>query len=308
MVGYFTSPMAYSKLISRWFERRLGLALGLMASGVGIGSAFLPALAVYLIDGHGWRAGYAGMGLLMIAMAPLIALFLRDSPQQMNMTVDGGVLSKPEPVASRHGKGSPLPEKGMSPKEALTGSTFWLLILAFTLISFGFAAMIVPMAALLSLHGLTSAQIAFALGAMGVTNFVSRFVFGWLLDYFDPIYLAVLVWTPAAFCILLLAEVQAPWILMLIPIVIGIGLGAEIDLLAYLTRRYFGLRSMGLLYSILFSAFILSGAWGTVVISHFLDMNASRTVAQGLFVVIIAGCLTLLWIRRIAPYPDWASE
>src|SRR5262249_6652538 len=64
VVGIGTTPVPYSKVISQWFDRKRGLALGLAAVGGSAGSFVMPPLAQALITSMGWRSAYVVLGLL----------------------------------------------------------------------------------------------------------------------------------------------------------------------------------------------------------------------------------------------------
>src|SRR5438874_643657 len=79
LIGSSTSPVPYGVVVSRWFNRRRGLALGFMMLGVGTGGIMAPLLAQRLIATFGWRNAYAifGLGMLLVPL-PLITKFLED--------------------------------------------------------------------------------------------------------------------------------------------------------------------------------------------------------------------------------------
>jgi MFS family permease len=70
---------------------------------------------------------------------------------------------------------------------------------------------------------------------------------------------------------------------------IGLSIGAEIDLLAYLATRYFGLQSFGLAFGLLFSAFLIGSATGPVAYGAGFDTTGSYTVV----LYICAGMLLI---------------
>src|SRR5262249_36394031 len=81
LVGGVQSPIPYAAVIAQWFDRQLGLALGIGTAGVGLGVALVPQVAALLIDTVGWRLAYVGLavGVLLVAFPP-VALFLREPP------------------------------------------------------------------------------------------------------------------------------------------------------------------------------------------------------------------------------------
>ena len=104
---------AYSKVISRWFDQKRGLALGLAMAGIGVGGFLTPPLAQALITTVGWRQAYVVLGLLVIGITmPVVGLFLKETPQRMGLWPDGAMVV-PAAVAKRDGQ-----EPGLSGREA----------------------------------------------------------------------------------------------------------------------------------------------------------------------------------------------
>jgi MFS family permease len=61
VLGVGLWPLGYLRAVSSWFDRRLGLAVGIANAGIGIGSALVPLIAGMLIARHGWRFAYLGL-------------------------------------------------------------------------------------------------------------------------------------------------------------------------------------------------------------------------------------------------------
>src|SRR5438874_13343036 len=82
IVGGVGTPIPYAAVITQWFDRQRGLALGIGIAGVGLGVALVPQLAAALIAAFDWRTAYLGLGIaiLVIAVVP-VAFFLREPPE-----------------------------------------------------------------------------------------------------------------------------------------------------------------------------------------------------------------------------------
>ena len=74
------SPVPYAFAVSKWFDRRRGLALGVALAGVGLGTSIVPLFAAYLTAHYGWRTAYVGLGLLILLLAGLPVLLLIREP------------------------------------------------------------------------------------------------------------------------------------------------------------------------------------------------------------------------------------
>src|SRR6266513_6147182 len=79
VLGSGQGPLGYAKCVSAWFDDRRGLALGITMSGIGLGAALIPQYTQFLIGNFGWRAAYAGLGLLTLIVAfPAVLIFIRE--------------------------------------------------------------------------------------------------------------------------------------------------------------------------------------------------------------------------------------
>src|SRR5258708_7153798 len=79
VLGSGQGPLGYAKCVSAWFDDRRGLALGITMSGIGLGAALVPQFNQFLLGAFGWRAAYAGLGLLTLTVAlPSVFLFIRE--------------------------------------------------------------------------------------------------------------------------------------------------------------------------------------------------------------------------------------
>jgi len=81
LTGTVGGPIPYSTVISQWFDRQRGLALGIGMAGVGLGVALMPQLAAWLIVQFGWRMAYIGLAMAVVVCAFVpVALFVREPP------------------------------------------------------------------------------------------------------------------------------------------------------------------------------------------------------------------------------------
>jgi MFS family permease len=245
--GAIQTPVAYAKAISAWFDRRRGAALGIAMSGIGLGGFLMPQFAELLIMHLGWRAAYAGLGAVSLAVSfPAVALFVREPEQG-----EGEVHALRRAVA--------LP--GLTPREALTGKLFWRLGVAVFLVAVALAGTVGHAVPLLTDRGLSPSAAAATLGVFGLSTMCGRFFGGFLVDrIFAPYVAAGFFLAPiAGFVLLAIASGPLPALGVAL---MGLGRGTEIDLIAFLVSRYFGQKSFGQLYGWLFMMFLLGATLG----------------------------------------------
>jgi MFS family permease len=276
------TPLPYAKAIASWFDAKRGLALGVAMSGVGLGAALVPQWAQWLVAHTGWQYAYLGLAALVLAVGvPAVALAVREAG----------------PAGAARAPGD---TPGLSGAEALKNAAFWKLALAFFAVALATNGTIAHVVPLLVDRGIAPGIAAGAMAFAGLALTGGRLFAGYLLDRLHAPYVAtIFVLLPLAGIALLLAGVP-PQIAPVAIVLIGLGLGAEVDLIAYLLSRYLGIRCFGELYGYLFSVFMLGSGLGPWVMGVAFDRTGSYQPALGAFVVALVLACTLL--LRLGPY------
>jgi cyanate permease len=291
-------PIPYGHVVSHWFDRRRGLALGLMMIGIGSGAMIIPAFAHQLIARYGWHAAYTILGSMVLLISiPVVAAILKEKPQDLGLSPDGAQLGAVLPQANL---------AGLSRSEAWRSQTFWILVCAFSLVSVSVQGCLVHVTAMLTDRGMTAQRAAFGASVMGAAVLIGRIGTGYLLDHFFAARLAVLLFGGAAVGIGLLLMSAAPAGAFVAAFLVGLGLGAEVDMIAYLVSRYFGLRSFAEIYSVVFGAFALAGAFGPLIMGAGFDRTGSYSgpLVGFLLATVVATAL----MTRLGPYRYGASK
>jgi MFS family permease len=293
------NAMPYLRILGAWFDRKRGLAYGLALSGAGVGYAYVPPMLDYLISNYGWRSGYYVLtSILLVVTVPLLWFFLRDDPKEAGLASDGSKVDAHEPLDTPSLAPSVEGEvEGLEWRQAIRGKVFWLLFPIFVIISLSLYGMLAHFVPMLTDGGMTTQRAALAAGTLGVTIVVSRPVIGVLLDrYFAPFIALVCFLISAVGFLILSVDLSGPHVYA-VAVLIGLSLGAELDLLAFLTSRYFGMRSFGVLYGMQFSGFMIGASLGPVLYGMTFDMNGNYQVIlrfSAVFMCTAAAMLALL--------------
>jgi MFS family permease len=293
-VGSAPAPIPYVKVISRWFDRHRGLALGFTMVGIGSGAILMPAFAQRLIAMLGWRSTYMVIGLLVIVVSvPIVALFLKESPEERGLLPDGA------PVA-RSGAQKQNSEEGLSWREARHSAKFWLMVGAVFLVGVSVHGCVLHLAPLLSDQGQSPKRIALAITVLGSSLMIGRVASGYLLDRFYAPRVAMSIFGAVPLGIVLLRAAAGTPLVFLAVFLIGLGMGAEVDIIAYLTSRYFGLRAFGEIYGYAFASYTLAGALGPWLMG--LGFDRSGTYGSILVGFFFATSLATVLMTRLGPY------
>jgi predicted MFS family arabinose efflux permease len=281
-------PQPYAKTIAAWFDGRRGLALGVAMAGVGLGIILVPQLTRYLIETYGWRSAYVGLGAVLFAVAfPAVAVFVRDPAPDA-----GGRW------ASAQGAGLP----GLETREALTGcSGFWTLATAIFLVAMAINGTIIHIVPLLTDRGVSPGLAASLLGVVGLASIAGRLLCGYLADrLFAPRVAAGFFVLPCLGIGLLILTGSSVSSLIGV-ITLGLALGCEIDMMGFLTTRYFGLRRFAELYGYLFAVFAAGSALGPFLMGLAFDVFQSYVSAlAGFIVALLTASLLVLRLGRYA--------
>lgn len=298
ILGTGTLSATWTRVVTGWFDRHRGLALGLASTGSGIAGFLVKPLTAWLIADYGWRIAFLVIGALPIVIGmPIIGWLLREYKSGAAAIASGtsGAQSPP-----------PDDEEGMSLLAALRHPRFWVLAAAFLLISFSLTAPTPNLENILRASGFELPAIAKVTASFGLAVIAGRIIGGWLLDrLWAPACAAVILALPAIGCWLLTsAALDSPMALTSV-IFLGLGVGFEFDLLAFLISRYFGRRHYGAIYGCFYTVIALGGGLGPVVYGYAFDSTGSYVLILRLGVgCLIVGAALLL---TLGAYPKWES-
>jgi len=255
LAGVFAAgqtPLAYSKAITAAFDRRRGLALGVAAAGVGIGTMLMPMVAQWLLSHFDWRGAYVGLGAIT-ALIALPALTLMVVPRSKNGTAAQSLRTDSAEIDSA---------QGWSARQARSSGVFWMMAGAFFLVALAVSGTIAHIVPLLVDRGVSPQTAAAAISTAGLSLLVGRIFAGWMLDRYPAPYVAILFFCLplAGQALLLLNHGQHAGLVA--AVLVGLGLGAEIDLIAFMQSRYFGHKAFGEIYGYFFAIFMFASGFG----------------------------------------------
>ncbi len=288
------APVPYGVVISHWFNRHRGIALGLSMMGIGIGSIVVPILAQRLITSFGWRAAFAIFGgAVLLVPLPVIATLLQNDPGQRHLQPDGDEKNQLSPL-------QPHDKQGLTWHEIWHSPAFWILICIFSLAGASVHGAVLHMSAIFTDRGVTAERAAVATSLVGIAVMVGRLASGYLLDRLFAPRVAILFYGATALGIAILCAGTSGPLALVASFLVGLGMGAEVESMAYMITRYFGLLAFGTAYGHAFGAFMLSGAAGVFLMGAGYDRFHSYTVP--LAALCGAMVLALVLLARLGPY------
>ena len=284
IVGNGTAHLAYSRVLTTWFQERRGVAFSLLLGGGAVGAMVLPPMAEALIRAVGWRASFAILGAAVLAVG---------------LPCGSRVRAFPRPAHS-----APRPAAGASVGQGLRSRIFWIIVTELFLISISQNGAITHLSALLTDRGISPGSAALAVSAMGGAILAGRLATGWLLDRFFAPRVGACLFALSALGTILLAGARTLPAGIGAAALIGFGMGGEGDVTPYLLSRYFGLKSFSTLYGFTWTAYAIAGAAGPIVMGRAYDATGSYSalLTQLAAVTLAAGALLLLLPRYKATF------
>lgn len=231
-------PIAATVLLTRWFDRRRGRALGIAISGIAGGTIFFPPLIQFLLDTFAWRDGLRVLALVLLALTGPALMLLVNRPADRGLHPDGAESAPP--TAEARGEGPP-----QSTAAILADPAFWLLTAVITTVLAGMMGMVtnvVPMAVDL---GVAPQAAALIVSVYAATGFVAKLLFAALADRLNPRILMFAVLALFGTGMACLAQAAHGYAMILVGSgLIGIG-GMTIPLQSFLVPRLFGTEVVG---------------------------------------------------------------
>lgn len=272
IVGNGSAHLAWARAISSSFDRQRGLALAAMMAGVGAGAIGIPPLATWLLSSFGWSAAcliFGGAIFVLGFVSPL--LFLPDIRGARGMARPAGSF-----------------------RDFRGNRVFRLLIAGFFLFSISVNGVIAHLIPLVSDRGLSAETAGFAASMLGLLTLFGRLLTGALLDRFRGSYVGGCFFALAAAGVAVLSQAKTIPAAYTAAGLVGLGMGAEADVMPYLISRYFPMDSFSEIYGYTFTAYAIAAAFGPLLMGWSFDQFHSYAgAALGLAAAMLAGALTI---------------
>lgn len=254
LLGSACGPVTLSHLLVTSFERRRGTALGVAMMGIGLSGTIAPFLLGHVVNGSGWRMGYVTLAVMMIGAIPVMLCFL--------------VITKmrfPEAATRRH-----LPRESIPWND----STFRRMLAAFFCVALASGGVVVHFVPMLVDNGYAVAHASAASSFLGISLVLGRLLTGLIIDRVFAPTVAAVIMLGSSLGFVVLFSLGGDWI-PLSAVLVGLTLGAELDLIAYLVSRYFGPAAYGRIVGVLYSGFLVGVALSPLFFAILRDAGGS---------------------------------
>jgi MFS family permease len=278
----FTPPMA---ITSRWFVKRRGLALGIVALGIGIGTIVMPPVITYFISEYGWRSAYLIVGFIAWILLISAAFMLRSSPVKND--------------ASSHDKNrkeSGNLNEGWDILEAAKTRSFWLVLLSYAFWNLCLQMIMLQIVPYAERIVATSSMVAAGvLSLIGASSIFGRIAVGFASDRIGTKRVWLFCLVCQAVAMFWLTETKNIWMLYVFASLFGFSYGGIVPLIPAIDAEFFGTRNLGAIMGLILLGSTISGALGPFLGAYIFDLTNSYYLAflLGAVATVVATILAI---------------
>lgn len=275
-----------TNLMTRWFVRRRGLAMGIAMSGIGLGGFIMPNAASFLFHSMGWRQAYRIFGLVIwVVLLPVIALWVYGRPSDIGLKAEGEMETKPayspvEPAAASAG--------GVSARQAFALPRFWILGFADVANAIPIVSLGLYMVDFSIRAGITASVAALAYSSINAAAIIGTIIAGPAADRFNKRVMISIYYGLPAVAVLFLFRLESAIPLFSFAILAGTCLGGRNAIWPIVINDCFGDRSYSTVMGFLIIFFSVGNIVGPPLAGRISDVTGSF---HGVFLLCTAAYL-----------------
>jgi MFS family permease len=290
------SPTIKGVVIARWFERRRGMAMGILMAGAAIGAMIVVPFLSYALIEFGWKTAWVIIGIVILVLGlPVLYLVVRNTPQEMGMNPDGD-----EPVTSESGEVEIIvrpvgPSYVEDWKKSYRSAPMWQLTFGFLVCGITSTSMTIHFVRWAISEDVSVSYAAFAFGVLSVLNAVGVFTMGMLSDKMQRKNLLGIVYLTRAVAFISLIVFPGNIAVWAFAFVGGVSWLATVPMTSSLTADVYGTRNLGTLSGFTGLAHSLGGAAAVLLFGLAFTAWGSYDVpfAIGALTLVAAGIVSL---------------
>jgi sugar phosphate permease len=283
--------------IIHWFEKRRARALSALQFGAAIGGLFVFLVAA-AVQAFGWRASFFGSGVLALVAGWPLSRLIKSRPEDHGEHVDG-VPPAPRDE-SKPAAAGPVRD-GLSAREALRTSAFWLMGFGHAFALFAVSAINVHAVTHIKEHlgySLSLATLVFTLVTVGQFFGV---MLGWVIgDRYQKRLVAACCMLMHSAGLLMLTYATGPVILVIAALVHGTAWGLRGPFMQAMRADYFGRGSIGMIIGLSAMILLIGQIGGPILAGLFADWTGDYYMGFTIL-ALLCGCGSLFFLMAKPP-------
>ncbi len=293
-LGQGTLMLSSSNLVAQWFSAKRGFAASLVALGFSASVAFHPPLAQWLIDQVGWRDAWFWLGIMTWALyLPLVYFLVQNKPEDIGVLPDGAE-STGERGANRHDDA----DLGLTSREALHTSAFWITALSLASFSMLVTALFFYQVSIFQTQGLSEQIAARVFPISAITMVCCMPIFGRMLDRYPtkPLFAAAMLLMTGSLISMVFVHNFPTAIIY--AVIFGMNNGAVHALIGYVWPRFFGRKHLGSIQGTAATIMVVGASIGPLPFGATYDATGSYQTALLTMAVLPVLCAIAVLLMR----------
>lgn len=288
--GAFLGPIGTNTLVTRWFSKQRGRALGLTAVGSSLGGLLMPLLLQTLIDAYGWRTACLWLaGIALLVMLPPVWLVVRNRPADLGLHPDGRAEEALVPGAASHAQEARLPN-------LMTDVTFWRIALAVGALMATFTVILANLVPFAIGHGIGAKQAALLVSTVSVAGISGKLLFSVFADRINLKWSMLVALAMVGLPLAVLVQFHSYWIMVLAAVSVGLASGGFMPAWGALLARIFGPLVFGRVMGRMQPIAIVMVMVAMPLSGHLFDLTGSYAAA-----FLTMACLAALAFVALLP-------
>ena len=284
-------PVATTVLLSRWFAKRRGMAVGIAIAGIAMGGFLFPMIIQALLDAHQWRQALQLLGLVLVAWTVPVVLLVVDRPSDRGLYPDGGAAPPPQAQVE-------MAKAPVSAWEVLSDPGFWMIVVTVAIVTSGMKGMVTNLAPLAIDAGVKAHDASTLISVYAGCSLFGKLGFAAFSDRLGPRILMSTALGGFALGMMCMTQAAAGY-----PVIaLGVGLtglfgGMMVPIESYLAPRLFGQRIIGRAMGLLAGAILIALLITPPLFGYIFDRTGSYAAIFWTFAGLALA--SLLWMPTI---------
>ena len=300
----FAGLLPNTVLVSNWFRRQRGLAMGVVITGTSLGTLLIPKLAAPLIQAQGWRfAMLAVSALIWFILLPAIWLVVRVHPRELGLAPDGATADEPDAAVNTTAQAPSAQLPGLTLGEAVRTPMFYVFSLCAAMLFYSILAVVQQLNLFLQSPriGMNLTAAATIQSTLGAASIVGKLVFGQISDRFPKVWVNMIccgtLCLAGGMLLSLTATTAFPFALAF-----GFGYGGAFVLVQLMVAECFGLRELGRILGVITIVETVGGALGNFLTGKLAQAAGDYSAGFGaVFGAAVIAFIAALLLLRLLP-------
>ncbi len=292
--GGCTSVVTMS-VVANWFDRNVGKALGIMASGFGASGVMVP-LIVLLMETYQWRFTFILLGLGTLLVGIPLSLVIRNNPEQYGYLPDGKSAREASALSAHS-----TAKKILGFKEILKNRSFVLLNITEAIRMMAVATVVTHVMPYFSSLGFARSTAGMVAGAIPLFSIAGRLALGWLGDVIPKRYVLSLAFGLMTAGMLIFSHLYSEWMILFFLLIFPPSFGGTMVLRGAILREYFGTASFGKMLGMVMGSASIGGIIGPTLAGWVFDSLGAYQIVWLAFSCVTG--LAIFLVLKIKPLP-----